>query len=160
MRERHLYDSSRDCALTTSGVQDLRTKSVGIGVPKHSSKPQSTITIAMSCYLSQSCFRQLARSPLRQGPLPNFLVPAFSHPLRTQPFSTTSPVQSRVGGAAITVPPEVSLKFIDLPQPKTKAKSVDFPNMAVEVKGPLGKEQWQQFIAAASESGARLTSEC
>ncbi|GAQ42464.1 hypothetical protein AtubIFM55763_002985 [Aspergillus tubingensis] len=93
----------------------------------------------MSCYLSQSCFRQLARSPLRQGPLPNFLVPAFSHPLRTQPFSTTSPVQSRVGGAAITVPPEVSLKFIDLPQPKTKAKSVDFPNMAVEVKGPLGE---------------------
>ncbi|PWY83746.1 60S ribosomal protein L6 [Aspergillus sclerotioniger CBS 115572] len=93
----------------------------------------------MSCSLTQSCFRQLARSPLRQGPLPVFLAPAFSHPLRTQPFSTTSPAQSRVGGAAISVPPEVSLKFIDLPQPKTKAKSIDFPNRAIEVKGPLGE---------------------
>ncbi|RAK94991.1 mitochondrial 54S ribosomal protein uL6m [Aspergillus ibericus CBS 121593] len=93
----------------------------------------------MSCSLTQSCFRQLARSPLRQGPLPVYLAPAFSHPLRTQPFSTTSPAHSRVGGAAISVPPEVSLKFVDFPQPKTKAKSIDYPKMTIEVKGPLGE---------------------
>ncbi|PWY76944.1 60S ribosomal protein L6 [Aspergillus heteromorphus CBS 117.55] len=93
----------------------------------------------MSCSLTQSCFRQLARSPLRQGSLPVFLAPAFSHPFRTQPFSTTSPAQSRIGGAAISVPSEVSLKFIDLPQPRVKRQGVDTPKVAIEVKGPLGE---------------------
>ncbi|KAL5358489.1 hypothetical protein BJX96DRAFT_43790 [Aspergillus floccosus] len=93
----------------------------------------------MSCSLTQSCFRQLARSPLRQGPLPVFLAPAFSQFPRTQPFSTTTPAQSRVGGATISIPPEVSLKFIDLPQTQVRTRSKEIPKTAIEVKGPLGE---------------------
>ncbi|KAB8227533.1 hypothetical protein ETB97_010725 [Aspergillus alliaceus] len=93
----------------------------------------------MSSSLTQSCFRQLSRSPLRQGYLPIFLAPAFSHSQRTQSFSTTSPTQSRVGGAAISVPPEVSLKFIDLPQTQVRGRAKDIPKTAIEVKGPLGE---------------------
>ncbi|KAF7594002.1 hypothetical protein BBP40_010399 [Aspergillus hancockii] len=90
----------------------------------------------MSCSLTQSCLRQLSRSPLKQGSLPIFLAPAFS---RAQSFSTTSRTQSRVGGAAISVPPEVSLKFIDLPQTQVRGRAKDIPKTAIEIKGPLGE---------------------
>ncbi|KAL4896163.1 ribosomal protein L6, alpha-beta domain-containing protein [Aspergillus ambiguus] len=93
----------------------------------------------MPCPLTQSCFRQLARSPLRQGPLPVFLAPAFSPFSKAQSFSTTSPTQSRVGGAAISIPPEVSLKFVDLPQTQVRTRSKEIPKTAIEVKGPLGE---------------------
>lgn len=78
------------------------------------------------------------RDPLRSNAVPSFLVPAFSQPLRAQ-FSTTSPAQSRVGGAPISIPPDVSLTFIDLPQAQTRGRSAkDIPKTAVQVKGPLG----------------------
>ncbi|KAL4908739.1 hypothetical protein BDW74DRAFT_72745 [Aspergillus multicolor] len=91
----------------------------------------------MTSFLPQTCFRQLVRSSL---PKRN---PAFPAPLsRSQPtqcFSTTPRVQSRVGGAAVSVPPEVSLKFIDLPQVQGRGAGKDQPKIAVEVKGPLGQ---------------------
>ena len=93
----------------------------------------------MSGFLTQSCLRQLTRGPLRQGSLPIFLAPAFSQLPRTQSFSTTSPTQSRVGAAAIAIPPEVSLKFIDLPQVAVRGVAKDIPTTKVEIKGPLGK---------------------
>ncbi|KAJ9224509.1 hypothetical protein DTO212C5_5086 [Paecilomyces variotii] len=94
----------------------------------------------MSCAVSRSCFRQLMRDPLRNNAVPSFLVPAFSQPLRAQCFSTTSPAQSRVGGAPISIPPDVSLNFIDLPQAQTRGRSAkDIPKTAVQVKGPLGE---------------------
>ncbi|PLN83342.1 putative mitochondrial 54S ribosomal protein YmL16 [Aspergillus taichungensis] len=93
----------------------------------------------MSGFLTQSCLRQLTRGPLRQGSLPIFLAPAFSQLPRTQSFSTTSPTQSRVGAAAISIPPEVSLKFIDLPQVAVRGVAKDIPTTKVEIKGPLGE---------------------
>ncbi|KAE8356437.1 ribosomal protein L6, alpha-beta domain-containing protein [Aspergillus coremiiformis] len=113
----------------------------------------------MSCPLTQSCFRQISRSPLRQGSLPKFLTPAFSHPQRTQSFSTTSPTQSRVGSAAISVPPEVSLKFIDLPQTQVRGRAKDIPKTAIEVKGPLGEMTLNipPFVNVAHNEALRKT---
>ncbi|KAL2012305.1 hypothetical protein VTN00DRAFT_5023 [Thermoascus crustaceus] len=93
----------------------------------------------MSCAVSRSCFRQLLRDPVRNTSLPAFLVPAFSQPLRAQCFSTTSPAQSRVGGAPISIPPEVSLKFIDLPQTQVRGRAKETPKTAIEVNGPKGQ---------------------
>ncbi|RAL17354.1 mitochondrial 54S ribosomal protein uL6m [Aspergillus homomorphus CBS 101889] len=93
----------------------------------------------MSNLLPQSCLRQFARSSLRQGAASARPGSAFALPLRTQPFSTTSPTQSRKGGAAITVPPEVSLNFIDLPVVSARGAVKDIPKVAIQVKGPLGE---------------------
>jgi large subunit ribosomal protein L6 len=87
--------------------------------------------------LPQRCARQLLREPFQRGSLPIFLAPAFS-PSRTQCFSTTSPAQSRVGGAAITIPPEVSFKLVDLPATQTRTRGKDIPKFAAEIKGPRG----------------------
>lgn len=90
----------------------------------------------MSC-LPQRCARQLLREPFQRGSLPLFLTPAFS-PSRAQFFSTTAPVQSRVGGAAISVPPEVSFTLIDLPKTLNRGHGKDVPTHAAQIKGPKG----------------------
>jgi large subunit ribosomal protein L6 len=87
--------------------------------------------------LPQRCARQLLREPFQRGSLPIFLAPAFS-PSRTQCFSTTSPAQSRVGGAALTIPPEVSFKLVDLPNTQSRTRGKDIPKFAAEIKGPRG----------------------
>ncbi|KAI9046223.1 mitochondrial 54S ribosomal protein uL6m [Aspergillus affinis] len=113
----------------------------------------------MSRSLAQSCFRQLSRSPLKQGSLPVFLAPAFSSQ-RTQCFSTTSPTQSRVGGAALSIPPEVSLKFVDLPQTQLRGMAKEKPKVAIEVKGPLGEMTLDipPFLEVAHDEAARKAS--
>ncbi|KAJ5168583.1 Ribosomal protein L6 bacterial-type [Penicillium canariense] len=88
--------------------------------------------------LPQRCARQLLREPLQRGSLPLFLTPAFS-PSRAQCFSTTSPMQSRVGGAAISVPPEVSLNLIDIPKSLTRTRGKDVPKFTAQIKGPKGE---------------------
>ncbi|EEP76399.1 hypothetical protein UREG_01248 [Uncinocarpus reesii 1704] len=95
----------------------------------------------MTWALSRIYCRQLLRESARLNSLPPFLVPAFSLPPKTQNFSTSAASQSRIGAAPISVPPEVALKFIDLPKSKatTRVTSVDVPVVAVEVSGPLGK---------------------
>ncbi|EAW06639.1 mitochondrial 54S ribosomal protein uL6m [Aspergillus clavatus NRRL 1] len=112
----------------------------------------------MSNILPQSCLRQLVRSPLRQRNLPVFLTPAY--PQRTRYFSTTSPTQSRVGGATISVPPEVSLKFIDLPQTQIRDRSKEIPKTAIEVKGPLGELTLNipPFVEVAHDASLRKAS--
>ncbi|KAL4804363.1 ribosomal protein L6, alpha-beta domain-containing protein [Aspergillus unguis] len=109
----------------------------------------------MTTFLPQTCLRQLARGSLRQR------SPAFPAPLsRSQPtqfFSTTPRAQSRVGGAAISVPPEVSLKFIDLPQTEVRGGSKDQPKTAIEVNGPLGQLRLDlpSFLEVAHDEGLR-----
>ncbi|PYH44126.1 mitochondrial 54S ribosomal protein uL6m [Aspergillus saccharolyticus JOP 1030-1] len=93
----------------------------------------------MSNLLAQSCLRQFARGSLGAGAAAARSGAAFALPLRTQSFSTTSPTQSRKGGAPITVPPEVSLKFIDLPVVAARGNAQEAPKVAIEVKGPLGE---------------------
>ncbi|KAJ6095903.1 Ribosomal protein L6 bacterial-type [Penicillium sp. IBT 16267x] len=90
----------------------------------------------MSC-LSQRCARQLLREPFQRGSLPLFLTPAFS-PSRAQ-FSTSSPAQSRIGGSAISIPPEVSLTLVDLPKSLTQGRGKDVPKFAAQIKGPKGE---------------------
>lgn len=97
-----------------------------------------TSATTMSCAASQRCLVQLLREPLRQKSVPAFLVPALSQPLRAQCFSTTSAVRSRIGGAPVSVPPEVKLNFIDLPQTQLRGRSKEIPKQAIEVEGPLG----------------------
>ncbi|KMP01264.1 54S ribosomal protein L6 [Coccidioides immitis RMSCC 2394] len=95
----------------------------------------------MTWAVSRSCYRQLLRESARVNSLPAFLIPAFSLPQRSQTFSTSAATQSRIGSAPISVPPEVSLKFIDLPKSgaTTRVTAADTPAMAVEVSGPLGQ---------------------
>ncbi|KAJ5669816.1 Ribosomal protein L6 bacterial-type [Penicillium macrosclerotiorum] len=88
--------------------------------------------------LSQRCTRQLLREPFQRGSLPLFLTPAFSSP-RAQCFSTTVPAQSRVGGAAISVPPEVSLNLVDIPKSTVRVRGKDTPKFAAHIKGPKGE---------------------
>ncbi|KAL4865599.1 hypothetical protein BDV12DRAFT_147706 [Aspergillus spectabilis] len=109
----------------------------------------------MTSFLPQSCFRQLARGSLTKK------TPSFPSPLsrsqQTQPFSSTPRAQSRVGGAAISVPPEVSLKFIDLPQVEARGKNKDQPKTAIEIKGPLGQLTLNMpaFIKVAHDESLR-----
>ncbi|KAJ5237551.1 hypothetical protein N7489_007642 [Penicillium chrysogenum] len=91
----------------------------------------------MSCSIPQRCARQLLREPFQRGSLPIFLAPAFSP--RTQCFSTTSPAQSRVGGAALSIPPEVSFKLIDIPATLARTRGKDIPKFVAEIKGPKGE---------------------
>jgi large subunit ribosomal protein L6 len=115
----------------------LRTKSAASAAEIRSTLQQkSTSSITMTSFLSQTCSRQLARGslPKRSPTIPAPL--SFSQPLRC--FSTTLRAQSRVGGAPVSVPPEVSLKFIDLPQVQGRGAGKDQPKVAVEVNGPLG----------------------
>jgi hypothetical protein len=132
---------SREDRLTQFGKHAFGQNQLRSGLPTAISNSRNIIIVAMSNLLPQSCLRQLTRNPLRQTSLPIFLAPAYSHPLRTQCFSTTSPTQSRVGGAPISIPPEVSLKFIDLPQTQVRGRSKEIPKTAIEVKGPLGKRR-------------------
>ncbi|CAG8215922.1 unnamed protein product [Penicillium salamii] len=88
--------------------------------------------------LPQRCVRQLLREPFQRSSLPIFLAPAFSSS-RSQCFSTTSPAQSRVGGAPISIPPEVTFNLVDLPETLTRTRGKDIPKFAAEIKGPRGE---------------------
>ncbi|KAL2870327.1 mitochondrial 54S ribosomal protein uL6m [Aspergillus lucknowensis] len=98
----------------------------------------TTTSTTMSNLIQQGCFRQLVRSSLmRRTPLS--LAPELSRYQQTHSFSTTPRAQSRVGGAAISIPPGVTLKFVDLPQSNVRGQAKDQPKVAIEVNGPLGR---------------------
>lgn len=44
----------------------------------------------------------------------------------------------------MSIPPEVNLSLIDLPQTNVRGKSKDAPKVAVEVNGPLGLSSWSE----------------
>ncbi|KAL1955758.1 hypothetical protein VTO42DRAFT_8156 [Malbranchea cinnamomea] len=93
----------------------------------------------MSWTLSRYLGNQLLRESVRVNSLPAFLIPAFAHPNPHQSFSTSAPRQSRIGAAPLSIPPEVSLRFIDLPKVAAKSRTADIPTTAVEVTGPKGQ---------------------
>lgn len=47
-------------------------------------------------------------------------------------------MQSRVGGTAISVPPEVSFNLVDIPKSATSARGKDVPKFEALIKGPKG----------------------
>src|SRR5699024_9240511 len=103
-----------------------------------------------------SCLRQLSRNALGRASFPSFSSPAASLSRRTQCFSTTAPAQSRVGGAAISVPPEVSLSFIDLPQTQVRGRTKEISKTAIEIKGPLGS----LWLPSCGHRRTRLIVDC
>lgn len=47
-------------------------------------------------------------------------------------------MQSRVGGAPISVPPEVSFNLVDLPKSVMQVRGKDIPKYSAQIKGPKG----------------------
>jgi large subunit ribosomal protein L6 len=47
-------------------------------------------------------------------------------------------MQSRVGGAAISVPPDVTLNLVELPKSLSLTRGKDVPKFAAHIKGPKG----------------------
>lgn len=60
-------------------------------------------------------------------------------PLPYRSFSTSPQQSSRIGSAEISIPPDVSLRFFDLPSTKMKSRNPDAASRAVEIVGPLGQ---------------------
>ncbi|CEL05081.1 Putative Ribosomal protein [Aspergillus calidoustus] len=110
----------------------------------------------MTSFLPQSCFRQLARQSLTRR-TPVFLAPESSRFQQTQYFSSTPRTQSRIGGAPISIPSEVSLKFIELPQLNVRGQGKDQPKVEIEVTGPLGqlKQTIPSFVTVEHDEASR-----
>jgi large subunit ribosomal protein L6 len=82
--------------------------------------------------------RRLVQESPSSTLLPVFLLPCLANSHQARGFSSSRTRYSRVGGAAISVPPEVSLRFFDLPKTNLRSRKKDVPVSAVEVAGPLG----------------------
>ena len=79
--------------------------------------------------------------PLRTIILPEFLVPAFARTTRSQSrqFSQSISSQSRIGAAALSIPQDVQLTLLDLPQGKAATPTRIERPRTIQVKGPLGR---------------------
>jgi hypothetical protein len=88
----------------------------------------------MPCTGIQPSLRRLVLEASRTREIPSFLLPSISH----RSFSTSHTQRSRIGREAITIPPEVTLRFFDLPKGSGRSRNPDTPNSALEVTGPLG----------------------
>ncbi|KAF7511057.1 hypothetical protein GJ744_005288 [Endocarpon pusillum] len=93
----------------------------------------------MSCPAVHRSLRRLVREPQTASLVPVFLLPCLAKPYQARSFSCSAASYSRVGGAAISIPPEVSLRFFDLPKSNVRSRAKDVPVSAVEVAGPLGQ---------------------
>ena len=73
--------------------------------------------------------------------LPSFLLPAFSAQRQKHAsFSTSKPCKSKIGRVPLSLPPEVTFRFIPPPvQRKGVRGSKIIRESTVEVEGPLGK---------------------
>ena len=91
----------------------------------------------MACQTLRRPLKSLSRGAQNPSMIPDFLLPAFAHP-RQRNFSTSPKSSSRVGKAPVSIPPEVSLRFFDLPKVNTRSRNVNTPRTAVEVTGPQG----------------------
>ncbi|MCJ1336396.1 hypothetical protein MMC09_001672 [Bachmanniomyces sp. S44760] len=72
--------------------------------------------------------------------VPDFLAPALCNASTRQKFSTSPHPRSRIGGAPLSLPPEVDLRILEpvVSKRKTSITRVEPPRI-VEVQGPLGK---------------------
>ncbi|KAJ4295362.1 54S ribosomal protein L6 mitochondrial [Kalmusia sp. IMI 367209] len=89
-----------------------------------------------------SARRRCARSILAPLPpptdsIPLFLLPAFQAPAAVRSFATTSPCQSKIGSAPLSVPPGVTFTVIP---PSARGRGTRAQAMStVQIKGPLGE---------------------
>ena len=92
---------------------------------------------------------QLLKQPLVA--LPDFLIPSFQNylPVTRRSFASSAPRSSRVGKAAIALPPDVNLRLLDPPRRKGAITRVE-PLKTVEIEGPLGKEKLSTTLQSSS----------
>ncbi|KIX05763.1 uncharacterized protein Z518_03735 [Rhinocladiella mackenziei CBS 650.93] len=94
----------------------------------------------MACTGFRPSLHRLVRDAGYSREIPSFLVPAVSQRWTSRNNSTVAHVQqSRIGRSPINIPPEVSLRFYDLPKGSTRSRKPDTPSSALEVTGPLGQ---------------------
>ncbi|KAI4109833.1 MAG: hypothetical protein LQ339_001617 [Xanthoria mediterranea] len=90
--------------------------------------------------------------------LPDFLIPSFqNHFSRARrSFASSAPRPSRVGKAAIALPPDVNLRLLDPPRRKGAITRVE-PPKTVEIEGPLGKASFQlpHFVSYNIDDAAK-----
>lgn len=84
------------------------------------------------------CAQSLAKASIQPADsIPTFLLPALARSTAPRTFSTTSPCQSKIGSAALSVPPGVSFEVI---APSAKGRGSRVQAMStVNVRGPLGE---------------------
>ena len=87
-----------------------------------------------------TCLSWLVNSTRPSSSLPDFLVPALCSQRSCQPFSSSSRCASRIGGASLSLPPEVDLRLLEPPAARRKSAitRTELPK-TVEVEGPLGE---------------------
>ncbi len=105
----------------------------------YSIHPTSLRQSKMPCTAARHPLQKLVTESCSFRQIPSFLVPSLANARCQRSFSTTRTSQSRVGGATISVPPEVSLRFYDLPKSNVRSRKTDLPTSAVDVVGPLGR---------------------
>ena len=89
----------------------------------------------MACTGIQPSLRRLVLDASRTREIPSFLLPSISF----RSFSSSHAQRSRIGREAITIPPEVTLRFFDLPKGISRSRNPDTATSALEVTGPLGE---------------------
>lgn len=83
--------------------------------------------------------------------LPDFLIPSFQNyfPGARRSFASSAPRPSRVGKAAIALPPDVNLRLLDPPKRKGAITRVE-PPKTVEIEGPLGTKKLSTSLQSSS----------
>ncbi|USP81710.1 54S ribosomal protein L6, mitochondrial [Curvularia clavata] len=86
----------------------------------------------------QRCARSLVKAPIPSNEaIPTFLLPAFSRPAQQRTFTSTTPCQSKIGSAPLSIPQGVTFKVI---APSAKDRGSRVQSMStVHIKGPLGE---------------------
>jgi large subunit ribosomal protein L6 len=84
------------------------------------------------------CAQCVTRASIQQSDsIPTFLLPALARPLAFRTFTTTSPCQSKIGSAPLSVPQGVTF---NITAPSTKGRGTRTQAMStVQIKGPLGE---------------------
>jgi large subunit ribosomal protein L6 len=86
----------------------------------------------------QRCARSLAKAPIHSADtIPTFLLPAFARSSRQRTFTSTTPCQSKIGSAPLSIPQGVTFK-VNAPSARDKGSRVQAMS-TVHIKGPLGE---------------------
>ena len=138
-------------------------------VPKMSSPTLHTPTLRRLLHKTTTRLSPTS-SPSTPRAIPTFLVPAFTHHHHISPSkkarnastlaapqaqgeTQVRPRQSRIGRTPINVPPEVSLRFVDLPKGNARSRHPDTASVVLEVTGPLGMSCLSTFFFCSLEGG-------
>lgn len=110
-------------------LQTIRTTVEGDGIKNLHDREM------MACTGIQPSLRRLVLDASRTREIPSFLLPSISF----RSFSSGHAQRSRIGREPITIPPEVNLRFFDLPKGISRSRNPDTATSALEVTGPLGE---------------------